>query len=506
MGKKDPKVMAKQREAFLEGARAKGVNEKKAVKLFELIEFFAGYGFNKAHATAYAWLAYQTAYLKANYPWHFAAALFTIEAQNTDKLALYISEARERGIPVLPPSINESALNFTVEPGKGVRFGLTAIKGLGEGAVNAIIAVRKQLGGRIPSLHALCETIDLRIANKRVFEALVKSGACDSLIAPVGRSLSGPPGELDKARPTAEFRARLFAAIDAACEHGARTQRDNDLGQTQLFGGDDHAAGSGSASALPAAAAWTEIEQLQHEKDALGLYWSGHPVDRYAEALREYGAKTTGDLSIRKAVGEDEVGTVAPSVNESANGNGHGNTNGNGIGNGIGHRTVEDISIGGIVAGLRPLKTRKGDRMCVITLDDAQGSVEAVVFPEAFKQYGHLAEEGQMVLVKGKLERDDESARLLVSEIAPLGIVTERLASSVAITLSTPQHDRETFVQLWDVLMRHKGDRRVAIELRDSDHHLRVKLDINAQIRVRPSERLVSEVEKICGTGSVSLR
>ena len=485
MGKKDPKVMARQREAFLEGARTKGVNEKKAVKLFELIEFFAGYGFNKAHATAYAWLAYQTAFLKANYPWHFAAALFTIEAQNTDKLALYISEARERGIPVLPPSVNESSLNFTVEPGKGVRFGLTAIKGLGEGAVNSIIAVRNQLGGRIPSLHALCEAIDLRVANKRVFEALVKAGACDGLYPEISAR---------------EARAKLFASIDAASEHGARTQRDKDLGQTQLFGSDDHGPGTGGVSALSGAVAWTEIEQLQHEKDALGLYWSGHPIDRYADALRDFGAKTTGDLNIRKAVGEDDVPGVPAPVAEAANGNANGNGNGNG------HRSVEEISIGGIVSGLRPLKTRKGDRMCVITLDDAQGSVEVVVFPEAFKQYGHLAEEGQMVLVKGKLERDDDSARLLASEIAPISLVTERLTSSVAITLSTPQHGRETFVQLWDVLMRHKGDRRVAIELRDADHHLRVKLDINAQIRVRPSERLVSEVEKICGTGSVSLR
>ena len=198
-------------------------------------------------------------------------------------------------------------------------------------------------------------------------------------------------------------------------------------------------------------------------------------------------------------MGEDDPAAI----NGSPNGTGTGTGNGNGAG---GPRTAEDVSIGGIVSGLRPLKTRKGDRMCVITMDDAQGSVEVVVFPEAFKQYGHLAEEGQMVLVKGKLERDDESARLLASEIAPISIVTERLASSVAITLSTPQHDRETFVQLWDVLMRHKGDRRVAIELRDPDRHLRVKLDVNAQIRVRPSERLVSEVEKICGTGSVSLR
>ncbi len=180
----------------MDGARAKGVNEKKATKLFELIEYFAGYGFNKSHSTAYAFLAYQTGYLKANYPWHFAAALLTIEAQNTDKLATYLGECRERGIPVLPPDINESQLNFSVDPGKGVRFGLTAIKGLGEGAIRAIIDARTQLGGRITSLHALCEILDMRLANKRVFEALVKSGACDSLVG----GPNGPPRRAETQR------------------------------------------------------------------------------------------------------------------------------------------------------------------------------------------------------------------------------------------------------------------------------------------------------------------
>jgi DNA polymerase-3 subunit alpha len=155
---------------------------------------------------------------------------------------------------------------------------------------------------------------------------------------------------------------------------------------------------------------------------------------------------------------------------------------------------------------VRALKTRKGDRMCVITLDDAGGSVEVVVFPEAFKQHGHMAEEGRMVLIKGRLERDDESTRILASEIGPVQIVTERLASSVAITLSALRHDRTTFVRLWDVLLQHKGDRRVAIELQEPERHLRVRIDVNAQIRVRPSEALVSEVEKICGAGSVTLR
>src|SRR5579872_1395078 len=172
MGKKDPKVMAKQREAFVEGARAKGISEKKVVKLFEQIEHFAGYGFNKAHATAYALLAYRTAYLKANYPWHFAASLLTIEAQNTDKLALYLGECRDRSIPVLAPDINQSKLRFTVAP-EGVRFGLTAIKNVGEGAIESLLAVRAKQG-RIRSLQSLCEDVDLRLVNKRVFESLSK--------------------------------------------------------------------------------------------------------------------------------------------------------------------------------------------------------------------------------------------------------------------------------------------------------------------------------------------
>ena len=496
MGKKDPKVMAKQREAFLAGAKHQGVSEKKAVKLFELIEFFAGYGFNKSHSTAYAFLAYQTAYLKANYPSHFTAALLTIEAQNTDKLAMYLAEARERGITVLQPDINQSQRPFSVEQredgSRPVRFGLTAIKGLGDGAINSIVAAREQLGGRIPSLHALCEILDLRLANKRVFEALVKSGACDSLVE------KGRP----EGRPLREVRARLFAAIDGACEHGNRVQRNNDLGQVDLFGGGDEGSGpSAAAIPLPDTQPWTEIEQLNFEKEALGLYWTGHPIDRYADDLRVYGARTTADLLPKKAPADEEGFSGGASL---------GGTHPAGP-SGEPERAatqIEDLSVGGIVSGLRPLKTRRGDRMCVFMLDDATGSLEVVVFPEAFKQFGHLADNGQMVVVKGKFERDDESARLLASEIAPVEAVRERLARSVAIRLSTPPHDRATFEKLWDVFAQHKGDRRVAfdIELQETERRLRVTIDVNAQIRVRPSERLVSEVEKICGAGSVTLR
>jgi DNA polymerase III subunit alpha len=550
MGKKDPKVMAKMRADFMSGALGKGINEKKATKIFDLMEYFAGYGFNKSHSTAYAFLAYQTAYLKANYPKHFTAALLTIEAQNTEKLATYLTEARDRGIKILPPDINRSQLNFSVDKdADAVRFGLTAIKGLGEGAIASIIAAREALGGRIPSLHALCEVLDMRLANKRVFEALVKAGACDSLVVndvgrvegPVGRAL-GPAGEADKPRPTAKLRAQLFAAVDGACEHGARQQRNKDLGQFDMFG-DGDADGSGPTNVpLPDVPAWSEIDQLNYEMESLGLFWSGHPIDRYAADLRDYGAKTIVELNPKKEQAEEEpVATIEPDgadsevvvavtgvpqgsapLREPAAPRGSGpqanplGANGHGKGRNWRDRdTSDDVSVGGIVSGLRPLKTRKGDRMCVFMLDDAGGSLEIVVFPETFKQCGHVAETGQLVLVKGKFEKDEETARIVASEIVPIDMVRERLAKAVTIRVAAAPPgaeasakaatSRATFERLWDVFAEHKGDRRVSFVIEEKDRGIKVTADVSG-IRVRPSERLVSEVEKICGAGSVSLR
>jgi DNA polymerase-3 subunit alpha len=375
-----------------------------------------------------------------------------------------------------------------VEKGRGVRFGLGAIKGLGEGATQAIVDARTALGGRIPSLHALCEILDLRSANKRVFEALVKSGACDSLL---------PPSNVVGLR---SLRARLFASIESAMEHGSRTQRDKDLGQADLFGG---GGSEGPVTvALPEVPAWSEIEQLNFEKESLGLYWSGHPVDRYAADLAATGAKTTADLLPKREAVEAAPAAVADDTTEEAAVPGPDSGRREAP---AGKTVAENVLIGGIVGSLRPLKTRKGDRMCVFMLDDPHGSLEVVVFPEAFKQCGHLAENGRLVVVKGRFERDDESARMLAEEISPIELVSEKLATSVAIRVSTPPHGRATFERLWDVLAQHKGDRCVAfdIELQQPGKRLRVRVDVNAQIRVRPSDRLVSDVEKICGAGSV---
>ncbi len=470
MGKKDPKVMAKQREAFLEGTRAKGISEKKATKIFELMEYFAGYGFNKSHSTAYAFLAYQTAYLKANYPRHFAAALLTIEAANTDKLALYITESRERGIAVLPPDINESQQQFSVVP-EGVRFGLTAIKGLGEGAIQAMLEVRTRLG-RIESLHQLAEELDLRIANRRVFEALVKSGACDTL--------AQPPGVVPLA--PAVGRARLLRAIDAAIEHGARTQRDREQGQANLFGDGAPAGAETPVGTLPDAPPWSEMEWLAFEKEALGLYLSGHPVDRHAATLRALGARTVGDLVLAEVTaGED--GAPARLV-------------------------LDDVSVGGIVSGMRALKTKKGDPMAVFTLEDHQGAVEVVVFPETYGRFRHLIDSGALLLVRGKFERDEDSSRFQAVELSPLETLRERLAKAVSIHLSAAAASRATLEALWDLLAKHQGDRPIVLEMEVSraSRRLRVRADVTTQIRVKPSEQLVIAVEQLCGAGSVVLQ
>jgi DNA polymerase-3 subunit alpha len=448
MGKKDPKVMAKQREAFVTGAVKKGVSEKKATKIFDLMEFFAGYGFNKSHSTTYAWVAYQTAFLKANYPSHFMSALLTIEAANTDKLAMYLGECRELGVTILPPDINSSDLAFTVVT-NGVRFGLCAVKNVGEGAIQSMIGVRRELG-RIESLYTLCEHADLRLVNKRVLESLIKAGALDSLLEAGGSMASR--------------RARLFAAVDKAIENGGRHQRDREKGQSQLFGGTDDF-GPSAAVSLPDAPAWTEIQQLAGEKEALGLYMSGHPLDRFGEELKTFGARRVADLTASEA----------------------------------------DIWVGGIVSGLRPLKTRKGDRMAVFMLDDVGGAVEVVVFPETFAKFGSLVENDAMLLVRGKLERDEETARIVSTELMPIASLKEKTTREVVIHLRQSTQGRNTFEALAELLARHRGDRRVSLELDiNGPTPLRVRADV-AQ-RVRPSDKLVAELEQICGPGTVELR
>jgi len=447
MGKKDAKVMEAQRERFVNGAVERNISVKKASKIFDLIEYFAGYGFNKSHSTAYALLAYQTAFLKANHPWHFMAALLTIERQNTDKLAVYLGECRDMKVPILSPDINTSDVNFTVTE-QGVRFGLAAIKNVGEAAINSILDARSRQSG-LTSLNRLCEDIDLRLVNKRVLESLAKSGAFDALASKSG---------IDSV-PLA--RAHLLAMVDQSIEHGHRRQKNRELGQNELFSESDPAGEQGE-SRFPTVTPLTESEQLAFEKEALGLYLSGHPVDRYAETLRMAGVKRIEELLI----GERSVG------------------------------------IAGIISQLRPLTTKKGSPMAVITLEDRGGSLDAVVFPEAYTKYRSLLEVGQLVVVTGRLEKDDESAKLTASQVKTFQNVTEVPDRRLEIHLTAPPHTKETLETLAELFSNHPGNSPVSITVDLKDHlSVRVKTSLS-RTKVDPSELLVTKIESLCGLGT----
>ncbi len=450
MGKKSAEVMKAQREKFVEGAVARGVTRKQATRIFDLMEYFAGYGFNKSHSTAYALLAYQTAYLKANYPWYFMAALLTIEAHNTDKLALYLGECRDMGVPILPPDVNESALRFTVAP-DGVRYGLTAVKNVGDGAIVSILKHRKARG-RIESLFALCEDVDLRLFNKRALESLIKAGACDSVLEA-------------RTRPIRLRRAQLSMLIDRTLEHGGRFQRDRERGQTQLFEALTVDDGQDVELDLPDVAPWTESEHLAGEKDALGLYLSGHPIDSFRDQLEAAGAQAISSLE---------------------------------AGGGI-------VRVGGIITGHRPLKTRTGKPMAVLTLEDRHGTLEVVVFPKTYERCATVLATDRLVLVEGKLDKDEETARVMADDVRPIERLEQRPQRTLSIRLSAVRHDRKVLQALSGLLHTHPGTSPVLVQLELTDRipALRVRTRLT-ETSIRPTEQLLQAVDQLCGKGTAS--
>src|SRR4030095_3222304 len=284
MGKKKAEEMAAQREKFVAGARDKGFKDaKKITRIFDLMEQFAGYGFNKSHSAAYAVLAYRTAYLKARHPQYFMAALLTSERGNQDKVVKYINECRHMGIAILPPDINSSDVNFTPTP-SGIRFGLAAIKNVGETAITSIVANKP-----FKSLFDFCERVDLRAVNKRVVESLIKAGAFDSVI---------------------NDRSLLYNNVDRSMEWGQRKQRENQLGQGGLFAMFTNSVDVENDNPLDPAQAWTESLKLKHEKETLGFYITGHPLRKFADEVRTYGNSTTGALSEKDSGFEVVIGGI----------------------------------------------------------------------------------------------------------------------------------------------------------------------------------------------------
>jgi DNA polymerase-3 subunit alpha len=437
MGKKKAEEMAAQREKFVSGSREKGFkDEKKITRIFDLMEQFAGYGFNKSHSAAYAVLAYRTAYLKARHPKYFMAALLTSERSNQDKVVKYINECRDMGISILPPDINSSDVNFTPGP-NGIRFGLAAIKNVGETAITSIVANKP-----FRSLFDFCERADLRTVNKRVVESLIKAGAFDSL---------------------GQDRAVLYANIDRAMDWGQRKQREKEVGQGGLFG---MLSEGQEENSLEPADAWPEGLKLKHEKETLGFYITGHPLRKYASEVKTYGNATTGALS------------------EKPSGS--------------------DIAIGGLVSAMRAMRTKKGDAMAVIQLEDWEGIVEVLIFPETYAKAQKLLEVDAPIFVKGKLDNDESTIKILAADIYPIERIKEILSRTVTIRINTSLAPEDIAERLQPIIDEKRGPAEVVFEL-EFPGRFTALVRPNPYVKISPDREFVESVERICGRDTVRL-
>jgi len=445
MGKKIASEMAAQRERFVTGAVQRGFPQKKIERLFELMEQFAGYGFNKSHSAAYALLAYHTAYLKTHYPIDFMAALLTSVTGNTDEVVKYINECREMGIAVEPPDVNVSAANFTPH-GAAIRFGLAAVKNVGHTAIDSIVAARKQVGN-FKSLFEFCEKVDLRLLNKRVLESLIKSGAMDSL----GR------------------RAPLMEALDKAIDRAQKTQRDAESGQHGLFGvfQDDSVAHN---DVLPNIPDWDEHTRLSYEREILGFFITGHPLEKYRDKLQDFGALSVAEIcDMKQGTGKDA-----------------------------------DIYTGGILANIRVLKSKKGDLYAQGTLEDTTGSVDILVFPEAYKKLQERLKIEAPVLVRGGVRVEEGSnPKLTVNDILTLDDAQPKLAHSLRIRIPLETATETTVDALHSLCIEKQGPAKLLFDVeRQGDFMVVMEAE---GYNVLPDRRFIARVEELCGRGSVRI-
>jgi DNA polymerase-3 subunit alpha len=445
MGKKNAEEMAKQRERFVEGATRSGFASKKIEKIFDLMAQFAGYGFNKSHSAAYALLAYHTAFLKTHYPVEFMAALLTSVTGNTDDVVKYINECREMGIAVEPPDINVSDANFTPRA-SAIRFGLAAVKNVGHNAIVSIVAGRKQ--DRYRSIYEFCEKVDLRLLNKRVLESLIKSGAMDSL----GR------------------RSQLMAVLDKAIEHAQKAQRDAESGQHGLFGVFQQEGSEASSSTLPDTPDWDEHTRLANEKEILGFFITGHPLDRYRDKLRDLGALSTTEIcALKSSTGKEET-----------------------------------IASAGIITNLRVLKSKRGDFYAQAALEDMHGIIDMLVFPEAYRKLQEQVKLTVPVLVRGGV-RIEEGAnpKLTANDIVALEDAKVSLPRALRIRIPVEQANDAIIDHLHSLFTERKGDARVLFDVERKGDFMAV---MEAEgYNVQPDRNFIAQVEQLCGRGAVRI-
>ena len=437
MGKKKAEEMAKHREKFVAGAMAKGHPQKKVEKIFDLMEQFAGYGFNKSHSAAYAYLAFVTGYLKAHYPVDFMAALLTSETGNVAKVVKYINECRDMGIKVLPPDVHFSDWTFTPD-GEAIRFGLGAIKNLGPNAGEAIINARKEVG-KFTSLYQFCEKVDHGPVNKRIVESLIKAGAMDSI-----------PGT----------RAQKMLAVEGAMEAGLKVWRDKEQGQGGLFG--DFIQDQPEQE-LPKAADWGLREKLQFEKELLGYYVTGHPLDQYVEKAKELATHDSTSLE----------GLV-----KGAN-----------------------VSMCGVMTGIVRKRNKKGEPWAVFQLEDHSGTTESLLFATNYERLAPLLIEDQAVFVRAMaLPEEGAATKISVQDMVPLDKAHVPLPSLISIRVRLGKDERAQALQ--QLFERKPGATQVRLRL-ESPRDFSVILDVPA--KVRPDREFRAAVEQICGVETIEV-
>jgi DNA polymerase-3 subunit alpha len=446
MAKKTPEVMNQMREYFVRGAAKNGIDKRTADKIFDQIEYFAGYGFNKSHSAAYALISYRTAYLKANFPVEFMTALLTSEKDDLDKIAQYINECLRMGIKILPPDVNESFANFTVVGGS-IRFGLLAVKNVGQGAIDSIITVR-QKEGRFKSIYDFTEKVDSRLVNRKVIESLIRCGAMDSL---------------------GLYRSQMSAMIDKALEVSGSVQKDRIQGQLSFFDKfEDEESFKKTYHDVPNIPEWPENQLLAYEKEMLGFYITKHPLARFEKIVRTYSTCPTTALKDR------------------ADG--------------------DEVLVGGLISKVKFTVTRRtNEKMAIMSLEDLDGTVETLVFPVTFAKVGSLIKPDAMVFVKGRVNLREEEPKLIANEIATLESVRMKYTRSVEINLVTAGLETSALDRLKKVLSRYPGRVPVYLNFVKPDGN-RTKVAINNTLSVEPHEGLVRDIEKVLGKDVVNFR
>ncbi len=448
MGKKKPEEMAKQRAIFLEGALQRGVPEQTASHIFDLMEKFAGYGFNKSHSAAYALVSYQTAWLKAHFPAAFMAAVLSADMDNTDKVVTLIDECRDMRLEIMGPDVNHSGYRFTVEDGR-IRYGLGAIKGVGQGAIEGLVAERER-GGPFQDLYDFCRRVDLHRVNRRVLEALVRAGALDGL---------GPN------------RATLMARLPTALQLAEQHERDAGAGQVDLFGGVMPAAAEAEAAPLPE---WDEAQRLQGEKETLGLYLTGHPISRYEAELERF---VTARLAVLR--GEDA--------------------------DGVAMGEERPVVVAGLVVGLRLRNTRRG-RMAFAVLDDRTARMEVRVFPEVYERCRNQLVRDRVLVVEGTLAFDDYSGtrQVTADRVHDLPEARALFARRLVIRVDREQAGNGFAAGLARILEPYR-EGGVPVALDYSNGAARARLALGREWAVRPEDELLHRLVELAGSDAVEL-